>query len=114
MAAKMIIKELNKKKDELNTFISKLESIIEEKKTEIHHLDSTIQIFENDSNEQELEETINPNIIKHDFNNSLDIEPNTDIEDNKKKALKKQAVKVEKLHNDEKEILKQFKQLMRG
>jgi len=114
VAAKMVIKELNKKKDELNTFISKLESIIEEKKTEIHHLDSTIQIFENDSSEQELEETINPNIIKHDFNNSLDIEPNTDMEDNIKKSIKKQAVQVEKLHNDEKEILKQFKQLMRG
>jgi len=110
----MVIKELNKKKDELSTFISKLESIIEEKKTEIHHLDSTIQIFENDSTEQELEETINPNIIKHDFNNSLDIEPNTDMEDNIKKSIKKQAVQVEKLHNDEKEILKQFKQLMRG
>jgi len=110
----MVIKELNKKKDELNTFISKLESIIKEKKTEIHHLDSTIQIFENDSSEQELEETINPNIIKHDFNNSLDIEPNTDMEDNIKKSIKKQAVQVEKLHNDEKEILKQFKQLMRG
>jgi len=114
VAAKMVIKELNKKKDGLNTFISKLESIIEEKKTEIHHLDSTIQIFENDSSEQELEETINPNIIKHDFNNSLDIEPNTDMEDNIKKSIKKQAVQVEKLHNDEKEILKQFKQLMRG
>jgi len=114
VAAKMVIKELNKKKDELNTFISKLESIIEEKKTELHHLDSTIQIFENDSTEQELEETINPNIIKHDFNNSLDIEPNTDMEDNIKKSIKKQAVQVEKLHNDEKEILKQFKQLMRG
>ncbi len=36
------------------------------------------------------------------------------MEDNIKKSIKKQAVQVEKLHNDEKEILKQFKQLMRG
>ena len=68
MAAKIVIKELNKKKDELNAFISKLENIIAEKKIEIHHLNSTLQIFENDTNQDELEETINPNIIKHDFN----------------------------------------------
>jgi len=114
VATKIVIKELNKKKDELNAFISKLESIIEEKKNEIHHLDSTIQIFKNDTTQEELEDTMNPNIIKHDFNNSLDIEPDTHVEDDIKKAIKKQAVKVEKLHSDEKEILKQFKQLMRG
>lgn len=117
MAAKILIKELNKKKDEISAFISKLESIIEEKKIEIDHVENTIRIFENDSQnleEQELEETANPNIIKHDFNNSLDTQATSDVGEHIKKAIKKQAVKVEQLHHDEKEILKQFKQLMRG
>ena len=117
MAVEIVIKELIKKKDELSIFINKLENIIKEKKEEIYHLDNTLKIFENDSqnNSSELmEQTTNPNIIKHDFNNSIDITADTQVSDNIKKAIKKQSQKVEKLHSDEKEILKQFKQLMKG
>jgi len=109
----MVIEELNKKKDEISEFITRLETLIEEKKMEIAHLDNTIKIFENDTiNEEDSQE--NPNVIKHDFNDSIDIKADTNVSNTIKQAMRKQSQKVQKLHSDEKEILKQFKQLMRG
>lgn len=121
MATKIIIKELNKKKDEISQFINKLENIIEQKQEEIYHIQSTLDIF-NNSSQNDLQEELNepsnlkqnPNVIEHDFKQPSQIIPDNKVSDNIKNAIKTQKQKVKKLHQDEKEILKQFKQLMRG
>ena len=116
----MVIKELNKKKDEISQFINKLENIIEQKQEEIYHIESTLELFQTSSqnDEEELNESTslkpNPNVIEHDFKQSSKIVPDNSVSDNIKNAIKTQKQKVKKLHQDEKEILKQFKQLMRG
>ncbi len=117
MATQIVLNELIKKKDELALFINKLESIIEHKKEEIYHIENTITIFKKGSPSPTYEKTkekSNPNIIKYDFTESSEIIPDTKVNDSIKKAIKTQKNKEEKLHTDEKEILKQFKQLMRG
>ena len=121
MAKRIVIKELNKKKDELLDVINKLEKAIEQKQEEVYHIQSTITIFENNQNEasessqNDIEEKNHEsNIIKHDFKKRAQTQERNAINENLKNAINTQEEKVKKLHHDEKEILKQFKQLMRG
>lgn len=115
MATRIVIKELNKKKDELTQFINKLEEVIKKKQNEIFHIENTITIFENSSqNDEKLKEENNPNIIKHDFKNSSEIEADNKISQNIKNAIDAQKRQSKKIPIDEKVILKQFKQLIKS
>lgn len=115
MAKRIVINELNKKKDELSKFISKLENIIKQKEKEIFHIESTITIFKDDSqnyNEKSKEET-NPNIIKHDFKTNEDT-INNKANQNIVNAINEQKRQLVKSSINEKETLKQFKELIRS
>ena len=116
MAKRIVINELNKKKDELSRFISKLENIIKQKEKEIFHIESTISIFKDDSqnyNDKSKEET-NPNIIKHNFKTTEDNEPDNKANQNIVNAINEQKRQLIKSSINEKEALKQFKELIRS
>lgn len=123
MASKIVINELNKKKEELLQFINKLENIIEQKKEDIYHIENTISIFESSQNPSEIntqtqenskEDSQPSHVIKHDFKKQFEKRNDNAINENLQNAINTQKQKVKKLHQDEKEVLKQFKQLMRG
>ena len=106
MAVDMVIEELNKKKNDYLDFIKKLENIIQHKNEEIYHLDKTIKIFEaekENSLEDELEKQDNPSVINHDFKKT-----STKEERQKSREARRAS------NSTEKDILKQYKELMGG